>query len=135
MKYVVTHSCGHTETVELFGKAPDRERRVAWLEGQPCAKCRAKEGAPDLTGSPRQRAWAADIRSEAVRQLEDETARYAERGRAAGVEGVDMLADRIRRLIADAVASHTDSRWWIDNRAGAAGIIESEAAKAMGACK
>lgn len=41
MKCVVTHSCGHTESVELFGKSADRERRAAWLEAQPCAECRA----------------------------------------------------------------------------------------------
>ena len=29
MKYDITHSCGCVETVELFGKAADRERRIA----------------------------------------------------------------------------------------------------------
>lgn len=32
MKYDVTYSCGHTATVELFGKTEDRERKLHWME-------------------------------------------------------------------------------------------------------
>lgn len=32
MKYEVKMSCGHTETIQLFGKIADRERRIEWLE-------------------------------------------------------------------------------------------------------
>lgn len=32
MKYTVNFSCGHTETVELFGKTSDRERKIAYFE-------------------------------------------------------------------------------------------------------
>ena len=32
MKYDVTYSCGHTATVELFGKTEDRERKLHWKE-------------------------------------------------------------------------------------------------------
>lgn len=32
MKYDVTYSCGHTATVELFGKSEDRERKLHWME-------------------------------------------------------------------------------------------------------
>ena len=28
MKYEVKMSCGHTETIQLFGKTADRERRI-----------------------------------------------------------------------------------------------------------
>lgn len=28
MKYEVKMSCGHTETIQLFGKIADRERRI-----------------------------------------------------------------------------------------------------------
>ena len=30
MKYDVRFSCGHTHTVELFGKSADRERKIKW---------------------------------------------------------------------------------------------------------
>lgn len=36
-KYDVKFSCGHTETVQLFGKISERERRIAWWEE--CGVC------------------------------------------------------------------------------------------------
>ncbi|MDE7361513.1 MAG: hypothetical protein K2N38_06215 [Oscillospiraceae bacterium] len=38
-KYTVTFSCGHTATVELFGKETDRQRKIEWF-GREC-KCKA----------------------------------------------------------------------------------------------
>lgn len=32
MKYDVKFSCGHTHTVELFGKTSEREQKIAWYE-------------------------------------------------------------------------------------------------------
>lgn len=32
MKYDVKFSCGHTDTIELFGKGLDRERKIKYLE-------------------------------------------------------------------------------------------------------
>lgn len=44
MKYGVTFSCGHTETVVLFGPTKDRESKIAWYEKSGvCTNCyRAK---------------------------------------------------------------------------------------------
>ncbi len=40
MKYDVTYSCGHTATVELFGKTDDRERKLHWMETEGmCPDC------------------------------------------------------------------------------------------------
>lgn len=40
MKYDVTYSCGHTATVELFGKTEDRERKLHWMETEGmCPDC------------------------------------------------------------------------------------------------
>lgn len=40
MKYDVTYSCGHTATVELFGKSEDRERKLHWMEAEGmCPDC------------------------------------------------------------------------------------------------
>lgn len=40
MKYDVTYSCGHTATVELFGKSEDRERKLHWMETEGmCPDC------------------------------------------------------------------------------------------------
>ena len=32
MKYDVTYSCGHTGTVELYGKTSERESKIRWYE-------------------------------------------------------------------------------------------------------
>ena len=40
MKYEVKFSCGHVETVELFGKTSERERRIKWYEESAvCSDC------------------------------------------------------------------------------------------------
>lgn len=42
-KYYIEHTCGHEETVELFGKVSERERRIEWLEAHSCTECWKKE--------------------------------------------------------------------------------------------
>lgn len=49
MKYDVRFSCGHTETVELFGKNADRQRKIAWFEESGlCSKCYAEKNASEM---------------------------------------------------------------------------------------
>lgn len=64
-KYDVKMSCGHTETVELFGKSTDRDSKIKWLEQHgKCSNCKRAEAeveglglhcmtypVPDQTGS------------------------------------------------------------------------------------
>ena len=85
MKYEVKMSCGHVETVELFGKTADRERKIAWLEKNGiCEECKkaereaadraaaesAKEnGWVELKGSEKQIAWAESIRAEKMAEM------------------------------------------------------------------
>lgn len=44
-KYEVKMSCGHYQTIELFGKIADRKRKIQWLEEcGVCSECKnAKE--------------------------------------------------------------------------------------------
>lgn len=88
-QYQVTFSCGHTETVQLFGKIDDRYRKIEWYEEKGlCSKCYKKEqeddrkayqeralslsvNLPTLTGSEKQTAWAMTIRQSWI-----DTARY-----------------------------------------------------------
>lgn len=42
-KYVVTHSCGHTQVHMLFGPTKDRERKLEWMATQPCTECWAAQ--------------------------------------------------------------------------------------------
>lgn len=40
MKYTITHSCGHTVDINLFGSIKERERQEAYMAKQPCPECR-----------------------------------------------------------------------------------------------
>ena len=71
-KYDVTCSCGHTETVQIYGKAADREKEIARREKGICKECWKAESASETTrafglaqleGSEKQIAWANDIRA------------------------------------------------------------------------
>ena len=138
MKYTITHSCGHEEQVELFGKAADRDRKVAAMESEPCSECRAKEahvdGLPDLEGSPKQVAWAGDIRKQfIVRWAEnlEKFAQNAEAGRkkmeekkAAG-ENVEKYETQYKKItealekaqrIFGGIKKETSASWFIENR-------------------
>lgn len=39
MKYDITYACGHTATVNLFGTAQERERKLAWMTAHECPDC------------------------------------------------------------------------------------------------
>lgn len=94
----ITYACGHTEEQQMYGKCSERDRHAEALGRYNCPDCRkaaadkaaAEQGLPALTGSPKQVAWAAEIRERALRLLP------AER------------ADKIR--------AEASARWWIDNR-------------------
>lgn len=73
-KYSITHTCGHTETVALFGPEKDRSRRIATLESRDCPACykasqnetgaavQAENDLPALVGTEKQIAYAASLR-------------------------------------------------------------------------
>lgn len=88
-KYTVKFSCGHEGTVNLYGRASDRERKLKWLETQLCWDCQkaeqekkykeeaeegkefAKEmGLPELTGTEKQISWALSIRKRILIEAE-----------------------------------------------------------------
>jgi uncharacterized protein (TIGR02996 family) len=88
-KYDVTHSCGHVEEVQLFGRTRDRESRIEWLgrsglcsacyaernrqereaAGAAATKWAADQGLPTLVGSEKQCSWAEKIRQEKAQQI------------------------------------------------------------------
>lgn len=90
-KYTVTYKCGHTRTVELFGRESERDRKIAWYkEFCSCPECYAAEQAakreaeaqkyalPELVGTEKQVAWAEKIRSKFI-ETRDEQAKYNEK--------------------------------------------------------
>ena len=96
MKYYVTFSCGHEGEVNLYGKAAERDRRIAWYEKEGvCPDCyrKMKEeerkqadeelaayadkieteyNLPELEGTEKQIAWARKIRAGVIRAWEAE---------------------------------------------------------------
>lgn len=130
-KYNVQFACGHTETIQLFGKESDRAKKIAWLtEHGVCSACykaridaeraaetaaaaekAAEENLPDLTGSDKQINWALAIRAQKFADLDKMVA--------------DMTTtdEQLRRQNTVAIqaaknvlATKTESRFWIDNR-------------------
>lgn len=116
-KYDIKYACGCERTVNLFGKNADRERKIAWLETQICPQCAAKaaaeaakaeadaNGLPELEGTPKQVAWALDIRAEWSAKV------------------LKMLAmepktneERLLQQAAAEVLNNTSAKFWIENR-------------------
>ena len=49
MKYDVTFSCGHTQTVQLFGKSADRARKIDFFEKRGvCSNCFKEQRGGDV---------------------------------------------------------------------------------------
>lgn len=93
------HICGHKgERYQAYGKRDGRERELNRIESQPCPECRKKAAEemaiklnlPLLTGSPKQIAWASEIRERALRLLP--------------VEQMEKIRPE------------TSAKWWIENR-------------------
>ena len=94
MKYYVTFSCEHEGEVNLYGKAAERDRRIAWYEEEGiCPDCYRKMkdeerrkadeelaayadkietewSLPELEGTEKQVAWARKIRASYFKKLE-----------------------------------------------------------------
>ena len=78
-KETVTHACGHTREYQMYGPHRQREARAERMTNEICPDCvrariRAKAESlcpdmPDLDGSPKQIAWAEDIRARAIPDL------------------------------------------------------------------
>lgn len=140
-KYTITHECGHTEVVALFGKSSERDRRIKWLESRPCRDClrnseieRAKVqgeefGLPGLTGSEKQIAWAITIRSRKVTEFSETTEKaygrrdmiLADREKYSKYSDKDLdeamaKLDRANTAMEWLYSTKTESKFWIENR-------------------
>ncbi len=88
-KYEIEFSCGHTDTIQLYGKTSERESYLEWAkDNKLCPECwaaakqKAREeaseqaaqentefGLPALTGTEKQVAWAETIRKEKAQHI------------------------------------------------------------------
>ena len=132
MKYEVTHSCGHTETIALFGPHKSREYRISCEESKLCPDCWKKQQQekaeqfskenelPDLVGTEKQVAWATRIRSEMVRSMNDrfENLQSCLDNTKGDGEERTKLAETLDLELKEfaCLVQETSSRYWIDNR-------------------
>ena len=132
-KYDVTMSCGHVQTVQLFGKETDRDKKIAWFEKHGlCTECykaqkeaeraeataKAAEKAiannlPALTGTEKQINWALTIREKFLAEVDEHCDKCI-----AGLDDAQKIAENKMQCqaIKTVLANFTEARFWIDNR-------------------
>lgn len=126
-KYTVTHSCGHTEEVALFGPEKDRTSKIQWMSKAPCLACkRAVEterantatkdlNLPQLIGTEKQITWAQTIRAKLIPEYTAEVNKVAARrispDNPNAAKGRAMMDGLITAYKAQTAASY-----WIDRR-------------------
>ena len=138
MKYDVTYTCGHVATIQLYGKTSERESRIKYLEGNcDCPECYKAQkeaerkaeneksaeaaetrGMQELSGSPKQVAWANTIREKVMAYI-DKT--------------MSIEDERVKNLIQyiNTSADTKSASWWIDRRDRGELEVLREIAKAM----
>jgi Ni,Fe-hydrogenase I small subunit len=126
-KYTVTHFCDHEVEYQLVGPHKERDRKIAWLEGQNCPDCRKAEfnaanaqaaaqvtdaDLPELNGSEKQVNWARTIRAQKAPKIREilahTVAAYQKDDMAAAVAMVERVAYQ--------VLDNAEARYWIDSR-------------------
>lgn len=109
-KYEIHHICGHTSTVQIYGKYTYRYAEIERQEKMLCPDCYAEAQAkaisdqaaeyelPALTGSPKQIAWAEKIRMQFINTILDKKLKLA------GSPALEIIK------------SVTRAAYWIDHR-------------------
>ncbi len=132
-KINIIHTCGHSETHNLFGPGKERDHKIEWLKSTLCTDCYKAEqqakreaenaaaaaanteaGLPALIGTEKQIAWAETIRAKAITQIEEIlTATDANRANLSADQ-----ASELDRLHGDfrAIRQQASAAWWIDRR-------------------
>ncbi|GAB4287231.1 MAG: hypothetical protein Kow0098_03450 [Ignavibacteriaceae bacterium] len=133
-QYTITHSCGHEQTHQLFGKSIERESKQEWLESTPCTDCWKEEqqsrkqkeieetrkrtekylsthSLPELKGSEKQIKWANDLRVAII----DEFHKIKKAILVQNQDKDPLIPILLSRFEAD-ILSNTSAKWWIDNR-------------------
>lgn len=112
-QYNIRHTCGHEETVQIYGTNVhgERQRKAEWLESKPCRDCERKAmreenltGAAELTGSDKQVSWANDLRAKAIGDIKAKLAKLDTQYIAAPQEWKDA-----QRNAGEAIIDHRDN--------------------------
>lgn len=130
-KYTITRSCGHNETIQIFGKVANRDGIARAESRKLCECCREAKrdadnaaaaksnqsaGLPALAGSAKQVAWAETIRAKAAAQLGQVREQLAAR-LATGEDTADQRwAAQLGVEVIDATLARVSASAWIDSR-------------------
>ena len=129
--YTATHACGHTTTLQLYGRHEARHARLTAMSEDNCPACRA--AGSTLTGSVKQVAWAEDIRRAALPKAEAAYAAHSAKiaSAPAGHEAGQAHMQAALDAAMDAIRNRTSARDWIDGQSPDADLLIAlrEAAK------
>lgn len=123
-QYNIHHTCGHEETVQIYGTNVhgERQRKAEWLESKPCRDCERKamreenlSGAAELTGSDKQINWANDLRAKAIDDIKAKLAKLDTQYIAAPQEWKDAQR-KAGEAIITAMLAETSAKTIIDHR-------------------
>ena len=136
MKYDITYSCGHKGTVYICGKSDRRERKLKYFQEYVlCPECYKKEketeflekkskysALPELTGTPKQIAWAEKIRIKAIDRFKlDEFAQSSKK--------ITALNEKIEKAKLSPNAETSYGKWWIKDNSQKLRILTDPSAK------
>lgn len=139
-QYNIRHTCGHEETVQIYGTNVhgERQRKAEWLESKPCRDCERKAmreenltGAAELTGSDKQVSWANDLRAKAIGDIKAKLAKLDTQYIAAAQDWKDAQR-KAGEAIIEAMLAETSAKAIIDNRDNLVshyGAVAQQAAK------
>lgn len=117
-QYTISYTCGHSESVNLYGPHFSRESRVAFLERGECFACykqhttqvssaQAEElELPALIGTDAQVAWAETLRIKKLNEIEETVERYEK----------DDKAYRQILMAVEKISNETSAKQWIEWR-------------------
>lgn len=129
------HICGHSgPRYQSYGPHDRRKRRHAAMESQPCSECRAKNaaekdgasGLPALKGSPKQVAWASDVREGLLAEWERQIEAAEKLCVRVKADERSMAEDTVvcaRRRLAER-REQNEAKWWIENRDAKSPLLE-----------
>lgn len=132
----INYSCGHSDSIQMYGPIRDRESKKEWMERGVCPDCyrRQKEderakasqvaaeqakasGLPALVGSDKQIAWAETIRKNALASAQNNVlSREAFAALPADKQESGRGVFEVVRTARDRLETETSAKWWIDNR-------------------
>ncbi|PKU96227.1 hypothetical protein [Bifidobacterium pseudolongum] len=123
-QYNIHHTCGHEETVQIYGTNVHGERtsKAEWLESKPCRDCERKAmrdenlaGAAELEGSEKQVSWANDLRAKAIGDIKAKLAKIDTQYIAAPQDWKDAQRAACESIIT-AMLAEASAKTIIDHR-------------------